>query len=289
MIWIISSIGLVVLINLIKSDIPLLMVLKGNLSGVRRIYKKHHFTFNLRYQLFMVLFLVIGVVVLSLLFYLPKEYIIALVLLCLISYPMIVLWQAQHVYHAYEFEQITSFLQHFIAHFKSHSKVLLALKQSQEFASGELGILVKQAIEQLNQHGDASRAFNVISTKYPHFIVVNIETWIAAAELYGVDDCKDAVELLEDDIDDWIEDTHMYIQSLHQMKVKILVLSGLSIIIALFNQNMLKSFMDLSTQGIYHTSIFIFLLIILMTILMVFRFVKESWIAKGECLWKESF
>jgi hypothetical protein len=288
MIWIISGIGLVVLINLIRSDIPIKMVLKGNLKGVRRIYVNHHFKFNFKYQLFMVGLLVIGIVVISLLFYLPSDHTIALVSLCLVSYPMVALWQAQHVYHANEFEQITSFLQHFIAHFKSHSKVLLALKQSREFASGELVKLVDQAIAELNLHGDASKAFRIISNRYPHFIVVNIETWIAAAELYGVDDCKDAVELLEDDIDDWIEDTHLYVQSLHQMKVKILVLTGLSVVIALFNQNMLKSFMDLSEKVMYHNVIFIFLIIILFTILMVFRFVKESWIAKGECLWKES-
>lgn len=288
MIWTIAGIGLLVLLNMFRSDIPLKMLLKGNLKGVHRIYVKHHFKFNLKYQLFMVALLVIGIIVLSLMFHLPRTYIVALVSLCLVSYPMIVLWQAQHVYHAHEFEQITSFLQHFIAHFKSHSKVLLALNQSREFASGELVLLVDRAIKELNQHGDASKAFRIISTRYPHFIVVNIETWIAAAEMYGVDDCKDAVELLEDDIDDWIEDTHLYVLSLHQMKMKILVLTGLSVIIALFNQNMLSSFMDLSSKAMYHNIIFIFLIIILFTVLMVFRFLKESWIAKGECLWKES-
>lgn len=288
MIWIFTSLAAFILINLIKNDIPLKLLFKGNFKAVRSIYLNHHFVFNFKYQLLMILLLCVVVVVASLLFHLPKDYILALLCLSLLGYPMVVLWQAQHVYHAYEFEQITSFLQHFIAHFKSHSKVLLALKQSRDYVRGELQIIVDQAIENLNQHGDASKAFQIISNHYPHFIVVNIETWIASAELYGVDDCKDAVGLLEDDIDDWIEDTHLYIQSLHQMKIKILVLTGLSGIIALFNQNMLTSFMDLSTKSMYHNIIFLFLTIILLTILMVFRFLKESWIAKGECLWKES-
>ena len=286
--WIISGVAIVVFVLLIKSDIPLSYLFKGKISSIKRIYVKNNFVFSLKYQCFMLTMLSVIIIVLSLLFYLPKDYIVLLLLFTWISYPVFLLWQLQYRYHASDYEQITSFLQHFLAHFKSSNKVLLALYESKEYAKDELKTLVDSAIDVLEESGDAAKAFDVIASKYPHFIVYNIQTWITSAEMYGVDDCKEAVELLEDDIDDWIEDTHLHVMSLHQMKNKILTLCMLSIIIAMFNQTMLKAFMELKTHQVYHNVIFVFLLIILFTMMMVYRFLKESWISKGECLWKKS-
>lgn len=283
----ISVLGLIAFVLLIKNDIPFSKLLKGNLSSIKHIYRNLRFEFNLKYQLLMFGLICIVLIVVSLLFYLPIEHMLILLGFVVICYPIITLWQLQHRFHAHDFEQITSFLQHFLAHFKSHNKVLLALVECKEYVEDEILVLVNSAIKILEISGDAEKAFEIISIKYPHFIVYNIQTWITSAEMYGVDDCKEAIELLEDDIDDWIEDTHLYVMSLHQMKNKIVTLSVLSMIIALFNQMMLKTFMDLSQANVYHNVIFIFLLIVLFTILMGYRFLKDSWISKGECLWKK--
>ncbi len=287
MIWIISALGLVVFVTLTKNDIPIVKLLKGNFSSLKHIYKNLTFDFNIKYQTLMFVLVCIVLVVISLLFYLPPKHMFVLLGFVGISYPIITLWQLQHRFHAHDFEQITSFLQHFLAHFKSHNKVLLGLVECREYVEDDMLVLLDQAVNTLEKSGDAEKAFEIISSKYPHFIVYNIQTWITSAEMYGVDDCKEAVELLEDDIDDWIEDTHLYVMSLHQMKNKIITLSLLSMVIALFNQVMLKTFMDLSQASVYHNVIFIFLLIILFTILMGYRFLKDSWISKGECLWKK--
>ncbi len=288
MIILYAFIGGIVLYQLIKIDIPLRLLFTGNIKEIKYLYVKYHFVFKAKYQLFMYTLLSVCSVVLGLLFHLPWNLISLIVGFCWITYPILVLWQLQHRYHAHEFEQITSFLQHFIAHFKSNSKVLLALYETKTYLSGEMLRLVQEAIVELELNGDANIAFSKITKEYPHFIVWNIQTWISSAELYGVEDCKESVELLEDDVDDWIEDTQMHIISLYQMKNKILLLSIIALMIALFNQRMLSSFMDLASISIYHNVIFIFLLSILFTILMAYRFLRQSWIAKGECLWKES-
>src|SRR5690554_355222 len=288
MIWMICFMGLLVFITLIKSDIRLSQIFRGNFKVNQHAYKNLKFNFNLHYQLLMFGLLCIVLIVVSLLFYLPIRHMLLLLGFVGVSYPVITLWQLLYRFHANDFEQITSFLQHFLAHFKSDNKVLLALVECREYVEEEMGDLLECAIKELEISGDAEKAFEIISSKYPHFIVYNIQTWITSAELYGVDDCKEAIELLEDDIDDWIEDTHLYIMSLNQMKNKIVTLSALSLIIALFNQMMLKTFMDLSQADVYHNVIFIFLLIILFTIMMGYRFLKDSWISKGECLWKKA-
>jgi hypothetical protein len=288
MIILLSMIGIIILYQLVKIDIPIRVLITGKFKAIKYLYVKHHFVFKAKYQFFMYLLLSICSIVIGLVFYLPISLIATIVGFCWASYPVLVLWQLQHRYHANEFEQITSFLQHFIAHFKSNSKVLLALYETKSYLSGKMLKLVEEAIGDLELNGNANDAFARITKEYPHFIVWNIQTWITSAELYGVDDCKEAVELLEDDIDDWIEDTQMHILSMYQMKNKILLLSIIAIMIALFNQRMLSSFMDLTSQTVYHHVVFIFLLSILFTILMAYRFLRQSWIVKGECLWKES-
>lgn len=280
--------GIFVLFQLINNDIPIKLLLKGNFKGIQSIYRKHDFDFKFKYLIWIILLLSISIIVIGLMFFLPYDYILALLLLCWLSYPMLLLWQAQFRYHAYEFEQITGFLQHFMAHFKSHSKVLLALIETKPYTSGQLLGIIEKSIEKLEKEGNANEAFSLITARYPHFIVWNVQTWITSAELFGVDDCKEAIELLEDDIDDWIEDMHLHVSSMHHMRNRILMLCAIACVIALFNQRMLIGFMDLSSQGIYHDVIFVFLMMVLFTILMSYRFMKRSWINKGECLWKES-
>jgi len=233
-----------------------------------------------------ILFLLIsmGLLWLSEQFYLPALNTTVLLIICLLSMPIVWIWQAQFQFHALEFEQITTFLQHFIAYFKSSEKVLLSLGESAVYVEGELKKIVEDAIEHLKNTGDTNGSFDLITSRYPHFIVSNCQIWVATAEQFGFDQSKEAIELLEDDIDDWIEDTMLFIRNRLLMKNRILLMCGMSAVIALFNQNLLNSFLDLHSVSIYHHVITLFLMSLHFTILMAFRLIKGRWIAKGECL-----
>jgi len=233
-----------------------------------------------------VLFLLIsmGLLWLSEQFYLPALNTTVLMIICLLSMPIVWIWQAQFQFHALEFEQITTFLQHFIAYFKSSEKVLLSLSESAVYVDGELKKSIEDAIEHLKNTGDTNGSFDIITSRYPHFIVNNCQIWVATAEQFGFEQSKEAIELLEDDIDDWIEDTMLFIRNRLLMKNRILLMCGMSAVIALFNQNLLSSFLDLDSVPIYHHVITLFLMSLHFTILMAFRLIKGRWIAKGECL-----
>lgn len=273
---------------LIKSEVPYLALFKKSKVSTMRLYFKQTRYFNLKFQVLMVVLMSAVILLVGLLFYLPWSYIIMLLVFVLCCYPVFLLWVLSHQYYGAEFEQLTAFLQHFLAHFKTNQKVLLSLVESQQYVSGKLLTLVQDAIAALETHGDAGQALNGIVAAYPHFIVHNVQSWITAAEVHGVADCKEAFELLEDDIDDWIEDTHLNMMTLHQTKSKVLVLAGVALLIALFNQVMLGGVLDLEVNTLYNQVMFMFLLMELTTVLMVYRYLKGSWIIKGECLWKKS-
>jgi hypothetical protein len=276
--------SLIVLLIIGKEEIHPSWYLPKNWVNIKKVSIGYGLIWQPKKQGILFLLITIGLLWLSDQFYLPTINTTVLLIICIVSMPIVWIWQAQFQFYASEFEQITTFLQHFIAYFKSSEKVLLSLNESVVYVDGELRKVVEDAIENLKNTGDTSKAFDIITSKYPHFIVNNCQIWVATAEKFGFEQSKEAIELLEDDIDDWIEDTMLFIRNRLQMKNRILLMCGMSVVIALFNQNLLGSFLDLHQVPIYHHVIMLFLMSLHFTILMAFRLIKGRWIAKGECL-----
>jgi hypothetical protein len=276
--------SLIIMLIIGKEEIHPSWYLPKNWVNIKKVSIGYGLIWQPRKQGLLFLLISMGLLWLSDQFYLPMLNTVVLMTICWVSIPIVWIWQAQFQFHALEFEQITTFLQHFIAYFKSSEKVLLSLSESAVYVEGDLKKVVEQAIERLKQTGDTSAAFDVITDRYPHFIVNNCQIWVATAEQFGFDQSKEAIELLEDDIDDWIEDTMLFIRDRLQMKNRILLMCGMSVVIALFNQNLLSTFLDLHQVRIYHHVIMLFLMSLHLTILMSFRLIKGRWIAKGECL-----
>jgi hypothetical protein len=277
-------ISIIVMLIIGKEEIHPSWYLPKNWNNIKKVSIGYGLVWQPKKQGLAFLLITMGMLWLSDQFYLPMINTVALMTMCWASIPIVWIWQAQFQYHALEFEQVTTFLQHFIAYFKSSEKVLLSLSESVAYIDGELKIVVEEAIKSLKQTGDTSAAFDIITQRYPHFIVNNCQIWVATAEQFGFDQSKEAIELLEDDIDDWIEDTMLFVRTRLQMKNRILLMCGMSAVIALFNQNLLSSFLDLHHVRIYHHVIMLFLMTLHITVLMAFRLIKGRWIAKGECL-----
>jgi hypothetical protein len=276
--------SVIVMLIIGKEEIHPSWYLPKNWINIKKVSIGYGLVWQPKKQGLVFLLITMGMLWLSDQFYLPMINTVALMTMCWASIPIVWIWQAQFQYHALEFEQVTTFLQHFIAYFKSSEKVLLSLSESVAYIDGELKKVVEEAIESLKQTGDTSAAFDIITQRYPHFIVNNCQIWVATAEQFGFDQSKEAIELLEDDIDDWIEDTMLFVRTRLQMKNRILLMCGMSAVIALFNQNLLSSFLDLHHVRIYHHVIMLFLMTLHITVLMAFRLIKGRWIAKGECL-----
>jgi len=284
MMFILTGMGFLLLMSATLSEVPISWYLPRNWHHVKRVFVGYGVIWKLNRNMMSSIVSIIILALVAFTFDLPMILVLTLCILGIGTIPFVFLWLAQFQYYAFEFEQLTTFLQHFIAHFKSEGKVLIALEESSKFVNGEVLKIVQKSIDQLLNHGDVEASFNVITQRYPHFIVKNIQIWIAAAEMFGVLQSKDALELLEDDIDDWIEDTMLMIQNKMQTKNKIILLSGFAIVIALFNQFMLSGFLDVGTNQIYHYSIFTLLVIVMFTILMAIRLMSKRWIDQGECL-----
>lgn len=253
---------------------------------VNSIYGPSYGYFSRKESWIQMLFLLVILVLMGYLFKLSYEYSVVLYVMGICAMPLFLHYQARAYYHAYKFNQITTFLQHFLAHFKIHHQSYHALMDVKHVVDEEYVIYIEQAIETLNQ--DSSKhPLQFLYDISPHFIVVNIMSWVEHVEKHGVEESYETLDMLENDIDDWIEDETIFIKNLHSIKNKIVILVGLSLIIAMFNQHMLSSFMDLSANKVYQLSIFIFLSILLLTLIKAYELLNTSWILKSECLWND--
>lgn len=253
---------------------------------VNSIYGPSYGYFSRKESWIQIFFLLVILTLVGYLFKLSYEYSLVLYVMGICAMPLFLHYQARAFYHAYKFNQITTFLQHFLAHFKIYHQSYHALIDVKNVVDDEYVGLIDQTLDELNQ--DATKhPLQFLFDITPHFIVVNIMSWVEHVEKHGIEESFETLDMLENDIDDWIEDETIYIKNLHSVKNKIVVLVGLSLIIALFNQHMLSSFMDLSTNKVYQLSIFVFLSVLLLTTTKAYELLNTSWILKSECLWKE--
>ncbi|MCD8574124.1 MAG: hypothetical protein LRY28_01200 [Erysipelotrichaceae bacterium] len=232
------------------------------------------------------MFLLIMMMIVGVVFKLSIDYVWIMFLLCSVSLPLLLYYQSQANHHAHEFNQVTTFLQHFLAHFKIHQQAYHALKDVSHVVDESRSQLIHTAIETLER--DATVHPLYFMTQWcPHFIVINIMSWIQHVESHGFEHNHEILDMLENDIDDWIEDSTLYMKNMHSIKNKILILCGLSLLISLFNQHMLGSFMDLASNQVYQFATFTFLTVVLFTGIKAFKLMDCSWILKSELLWKE--
>ncbi|HBS91715.1 MAG TPA: hypothetical protein DEA51_04515 [Erysipelotrichaceae bacterium] len=237
-----------------------------------------------QYQSFVIHYIVLSLSILALttMFHLSVKHMILLLIISWCGLPLVLLYQLKYRFYANEFHQCTQFLQHFLAHFKTHQKVFLAYSESKSYVDERLLPIVESMIEVIEQKGDVLSSFQVFYDLYPHFIVKNIQTFVSSCEMFGSLGSHDAIELLEDDIDDWIEDTMIWIEERKRMKQRMILLCLMSCVIALLNQSMLTSFFDLTLFDIYHHVITAFLLVVFVTILVAFRLLSSRWIVMGD-------
>lgn len=282
-----NVIEIVLSISLIIVMIAIFFMMKVSKTNViYSIYGSNLKKFNRKECLIQIIVVWFCLVIMSLLFKLNSTYSVLLSIIVTLTIPIIFHFQSQALSHAYFYNQITTFLQHFLAHFKLHHQTYHALIDVRLIMNADYQNLIDIAIKEVDINS-SNHPLTFLYRLCPHFIVLNIMSWIQHVEEYGMDQSYEILDMLENDIDDWIEDSTMFIKRIHETKNKILVLVGLSLLIALFNQHMLSSFMNVAQNDVYQVTIFAFLCVLIITVVKAFQTLNTSWILRSEYLCKE--
>lgn len=205
----------------------------------------------------------------------------ACILTCILPY--IYLWIFFHSYQEKVFNTFTMFLQTFIAVFKLNPKTYPTLCECEKVCEGEVHDLIIDMKKKLMENGDIEQCMQLLIQYQPHFIVHNFVTLITTIEKHG-GIYQEGLDLIQDDIDDWIEDIYHFKQIQVSTKNKMMGLCLLSIVIAFFSKNMLSELSFNIDSDIYQFAIFLFILCLFITLFMAHRIFSKSWFEKEEKL-----
>lgn len=280
-------IAIFALINLKKGSVLLkycLFYKKGYLA-LKQSVLSYGYNYDLKQHLIMITLTIISLSIVCYQFEVCIESFLLLLFFSSLILPTLFLWIIFNSYQEKQFNDFTMFLQNFIAMFKINPKTYAILNECVKICEGEVKSIIQQSIDRLGNDGNITAAFQPLLEYYPHFIVHNLISLVTTIEMHGGEQFLDGLDLIQDDIDDWIEDTYAFKKAQIQAKNRMISLCILSSIIAIFAKNMLKE-IDFNTESVvYQAAILCFFLTLLITLLMAHKTISESWIEKEECIW----
>lgn len=209
-----------------------------------------------------------------------------LIFVSTIIFPQIAIWILYHAYQEKTFNNFTMFLQTFIAVFKLNPKTYPTLIECRKVCEGEVIDLIQEIQLAMFEKGSIEECLQPLLEYQPHFIVHNLISLVTTIENHGGVQYLEGLDLIQDDIDDWIEDTYIYKKSQITSKNRILALCGLSLIIAFFAKNMLQEISFNTQSDVYQSAILFFLCMILLTIYLAHRILSQTWFEKEENIWQ---
>lgn len=187
-----------------------------------------------------------------------------------------------------EFFMLTDFLQQFIATFKHHPKIYASLHECKDITQGALHASIDRWIQALEKGGKPSEHADAFVMEWPHFIVGNLVHLMVAVEQFGTFNYSEGLEIIQDDLEDWIEDTYAFKHQQIQTRVRIELLAIASLGIAYFSHAMLFRTDMIESMTFYHHSVVLFLGLIVGTLFMAQKSMATPWMDHREMIWKAS-
>jgi hypothetical protein len=254
------------------------MIEKANVSKLKKLLSLNRFIIFLE---------IASVFAFAILFDLKMQASLVLLIISIGLSPWFIKFES--IYHKEEkdFFELTDFLQQFVAAFKQHPKIYSSLNECKNLSTSTLNKDIQTWVLALEKGGFPKDHAKTFIEKYPHFIVGNLVHLMLAIEHYGSFEYAQGLEIIQDDLEDWIEDTYAFKQSQQSTKRRIELLSLLSLVIAFFSHSMLFKARSLELTGFYQISLVLFLLMILFTLLMAHKALSSAWIDQRELIWRK--
>lgn len=221
------------------------------------------------------------------LFGLDLYYQLILIIITLVLSPYFIRFQLRYIKEEKAFFEITDFLQQFVAAFKQHPKIYASLSECKDVSHDELLNNIERWISSLEKGGYPKKHAHEFIKTYPHFIVGNLVHSMLAIEEFGASQYSEGLEIIQDDLEDWIEDTYTFKQTQLATKRRIEILAIMACGIAYFSHSMLFQTRAIDSLHFYHLTVFLFLVLILITLLMAQKALSTAWMDKQEMIWRK--
>lgn len=255
-------------------------------DALKKTILTYGYQYSIKTHLLSILAIVFIITITCIQFDVRFESCLILIFVSTLIFPQIIIWILYHSYQEKTFNNFTMFLQTFISVFKINPKTYPTLLECRKVCEGEIVELIQEIQLAMFEKGSIEECLQPLLDYQPHFIVHNLISLVTTIENHGGVQYLEGLDLIQDDIDDWIEDTYMYKKSQIASKNRILILCGMSLIIAFFAKNMLQEIAFNTDSVVYQGAILFFLGTILFTIYLAHRILSQTWFEKEENIWQ---
>ncbi|UPU40109.1 beta-carotene 15,15'-monooxygenase [Erysipelothrix sp. Poltava] len=233
------------------------------------------------YQLYLIAFiLIVSIVFIGILFRL-KTPLVALISAFSICCGVILL----HILCCYQnqknnFQSLYLFLSSNASFFRNWEKVLPCLEHT-VLTEPSFKSYTDIILNDIECGASLISAYKKIST---HYLVVTLAVIMEMAETYGNAGLDHALLSYEEDLDQWKVYTEKLNQELLGMRLKVLLLTIMSIGIAYLSIGMLSETVEIVHSWFYQYAVTGFLIVILIVLMETMKGMKVSWICEEECI-----
>ena len=196
------------------------------------------------------------------------------------------LTQVRYKQYQASFFMEVDFYQQVLALFKHHPKILYAFNESEHLVQGVFAQHIDQWIDDLREGRPLGLSARRFLDHHPHFVVGNLVQLMVAVELYGTLDYGTSLDIIQDDLEEWVEDTVLIKQQERQQRNRIAILCVFSLIIAYFSQSMLVSSGIGNQQAFTHGAMLVFILMIQGTLAATQWILALPWVEVTEEVWR---
>lgn len=200
------------------------------------------------------------------------------VLVALGLIPLSFLWQYEYLHEEAMFKELTMMIQQIIASFKIHPKLIGAMSEVRELCSGSLRTKMDDVIKAMESGRDFASSMRILEQEYSFFVLANLSCLMVMVEQYGARKYHEALDLIQDDLDNVIEDMYLHQQELMQTKNKVFVLCLLALIVGVMSKHMLQGLFVFSSHAGYQLSLFLFVLSLMASLVLAQRSLRHSWV-----------
>ena len=224
------------------------------LGDINKEIKGYGFKYSIKDFSKQLALIFIGVIGAGLYFSLKIPFIAFCTVFMFILIPYVYRAQFRFIYEGKRFDDAVLYMTQMISSFKKNKKILLSLKETREVVDDEIGIYIDEAIAYLEE-GDSNgniylEALSIIEERYGCSRMKSLHEFLAKIETGG-GEYENALNVLNEDIDEWSGRTYLYQKDRKNISSKITLAIGLTFIICAVSKYMNPEKFDFTGNIIY--------------------------------------
>lgn len=236
--------------------------------------------YSLKKYLLTMILAFLAVAIICNFFRLQSTYVVVLLVIFGICFPVLVVTQFRFLYEQKRFRDTIDYLEQMIYSFKKKPKILVSLQDVLTLSSGNMKEVIQEAIDHINSGMDYKLALKPIEDQYGCDRMEVLHDFLVKVEKQG-GEYQETLNVILSDIQSWTERTYSFQKDRAYVKNTIVIsivvsafVSGITVLLLSRNSDM----KDILDYRAYQIGTFMLLSVLMLLYLLVQKIMTGSWL-----------